>query len=101
MNCMSTIAENLKSLELTHGNHLKFLFPVLTFYEIFYPTPSTDFPLYSQKQKRDLKHYERDIFPASITQEGITQIHNGGPKYRIFSCIYDILNSFANTQSAH
>ena len=30
-----------------------------------------------------------------------TRINNRGPKYRTFSHIYDILNSFANTQSAH
>ena len=34
------------------------------------PYSSTDFPLYSQQQKRDLKHYEhgasRHIFPAHL-----------------------------------
>ena len=30
-----------------------------------------------------------------------TRIHNRGPKYRTFSCNFSILNSFADTQSAH
>jgi hypothetical protein len=36
---------------------------------------------------------------APVTQPGTTRIHNSGPKYRtFFSCIYDSLNSFANTK---
>ena len=35
-----------------------------------------------------------------VTQPGTTPIHNRGPKYRTFSCIFDILNSFAFSQSA-
>ena len=38
---------------------------------------------------------------ALVTQPGTTRIHNRGPKYWTFSCIYDIVNSVANTQSAH
>ena len=37
---------------------------------------------------------------APVTQPGTTRIHNRGPKYQNFSCIY-MLNSFADTQSAH
>ena len=38
---------------------------------------------------------------ARVTQPGTPrpQIHNRGPKYRTYSCVYDILNSFADTQS--
>ena len=31
---------------------------------------------------------------APVTQPETIRIHNKGPEYRIFSCIYDILNSF-------
>jgi hypothetical protein len=30
-----TVAENIKSLEITHGNRLSRFLPVLTFYEIY------------------------------------------------------------------
>ena len=35
-----------------------------------------------------------------VTQPGTTRIHNRGPKYQTFSCIYDILNSYIDTQFA-
>ena len=38
---------------------------------------------------------------APVTQPETTWIHNRGPKYRTFSWINDILNSFADSQSAH
>ena len=58
------------------------------------PYPSTDFPLYSQQQKRDSKHYELvflAIFPCTsgitpVAQLVATRIQNGEPKYWTFSC---------------
>ena len=38
---------------------------------------------------------------AAVTQPGTIQIQNRGPKYWTFSCIYDILNNFVDTQHAH
>ena len=50
------------------------------------PYPSTEFPLYSQQQKRDIKHDKR-VFPwtsdaAPVTQRATSRIHIRGPKYR-------------------
>ena len=55
----------------------------------FITLSSTNFPLYFRQQKRDLEHYQG---PPEFIR---------GPTYRTFLGIYDILNSFANTQSAH
>ena len=41
------------------------------------------------------------IWRRAYTPDGITRNHNIGPKYRNVSCIYDILNRFADTQPAY
>ena len=38
---------------------------------------------------------------APVTQPGTTRIQNRGPMYWTYSCIYGILDSFADTQCAH
>ena len=47
------------------------------------PYPSTDFPLYSQQKKRNLKHYERGVshhlFPTYLDAVPVTQ--PGPPKF--------------------
>ena len=45
--------------------------------------------------------FPRTSGTSPVTKPGTTRIHNRGPKQRTFSCIYDILNSFADTQCAH
>jgi hypothetical protein len=73
------------------------------------PYPPTDYPLYSQQQKKGFKALWLWCFSPSfpctsgaapVTQPGTTRIRNSGPKYRtFFSCIYDFFNSFADTKS--
>ena len=92
---------------MTHGNRLSIFLSVLIFYKNLLPYSSTDFPLYSQQQKRDLKHYSMKwrfspSFPyisgaAPVTQPGISKIYNRGQTYRTFSCIV-YFNSFADTR---
>ena len=38
---------------------------------------------------------------ALVTQPETTRSHNRRPKHQTFSCIHDILNRFADTESAH
>ena len=89
---------------MTHGNLLSLFSQYLHFMK-FIALPIYRLPLYSHQQKRYLKHYERGfsrhLFPSHVTQAGTTRIHNREPKYWTFSWIYDILNSFPGTQSAH
>ena len=59
-----------QSLEMTRGNRLSLFLPVLTFYEIYYPTHLPTSHSNLSQQKRNLKHYERGvsrhIFPAHL-----------------------------------
>ena len=65
MNARHTTTENLKSLEITHGSRLS-LFSQYWHFMKFITLPYSEFPLYSQQQKRDLKHYECGVFPAHL-----------------------------------
>ena len=70
----------------------------------FTTLPVYRLPTLHSAKKRDLKHYERGVschlFSAHLAPE-TTRIQNRGSKYRTFSCIYDILNSFHGAQSIH
>ena len=65
MNAYHTIAENL-CLKMTHGNRNSLSFPITVILWNLLPYPSTNFPLYSQEQKWDLKHCEHGAFPAHL-----------------------------------
>ena len=55
MKCKLHCSWKSQSLEMTHGNGLSLFLPVLTFYEIYYPTHLPTSTLLSAKK---LKHYE-------------------------------------------
>ena len=108
INCISHYSWKSQSLEMTHGNHLSLFLPVLTFNEIYYPThlPISTLPSATNEGCKAL--WTRCFSPSfpntsgasPVTQSRTTQIHKR-TKIPSFSCIYDILNSFAYNQSAH
>ena len=90
---------------MTHGNRLSFFLPVLTVHEIYYSThlPTFHSTLSTKEGFKSLWtwYFSLSYSCTSGTMPVTTRIHNRGPKYWNFPCICDILNSFANIQSAH
>ena len=105
INCLSHFSRKSQSSEMTHGNRLSPFLQILTFMKLITLLICRLLSLLSATNKRFKAlrtWYFRSKFGAApITQPGTYRIHNRGPKYWTFSCIYDILNSFADTQSAH
>ena len=105
LNCVSHYRWKSQSLEMIHGNRL-LLFSQYRHFMKFITLPMYRFPTLLSATKEEFKALWTFCFPcisgaAPVTQPGTTRIHNRWPKYRTFSCIYDILNSFANNHSAH
>ena len=96
MNCISHYSWKSQSLKITYGNRLSFLLPVLTLFK-FVTLPVYQLPTLLSATKEGFEALWTWYFPctfgaAPVTQPGTTWIQNWGPKYRTFSCIYDILN---------
>ena len=109
MNCVLHYNWKSQSLEMTQGNRLS-LFSQYWHSMKFITLPIYRIPTLFSTTKVEFKTLWTWCFSPSflctsgdapVSQPGTTRIHNRGPKYRTFSCIYDILNSFADTQSAH
>ena len=99
INCTSHYSWKSQSLEMTHGNRLSLFVPVLTFYEIYYPT---HLPIAHStfSNKQGFKALWTWCIPytsgaSSVAQAGTSWIHNRAPKYWNFPRINDIVNSFA------
>ena len=97
MNCWKS-----QGLEMTHGNRLS-LFSQYWHFMKFITLPIYRLPTLLSGTKEVFEALSMWCFSPSfpytsgdapVTQPETIRIHNKGPEYRIFSCIYDILNSF-------
>ena len=84
-------------LEMPHGNRLSLSLPVPTFHS----TLNNKIGIKSPKNVVFLAIFSLHIWRRAYTPAGTARIHNRGPKYRSFSCIYDILNSFSDNPPIH
>ena len=105
MNWLSHYSWKSQSLLMTHGFRLSFFSQYRHFMK-FITLPINRLPTLLSETKQGYKTLWTWCFPctsgaAPVTQPWTTRIRNRGPKYRTFSCIYDFLDSFAHTQSAH
>ena len=94
MNCASNYSWKSKSLEMTHGNRLTFS-PNTKILWSWLPYTSTNFPLYSQQQKKDLKALLMWCFSctsdaAPVTQPGTIRIRKTEP-FHVFMTFLIVL----------
>ena len=108
INCISHYSWKSQSFEITHGNRLSLFLPLLIFMK-FITVPFYRLPTLLSATKEGFEGLWTWCFSPSFpctsdtvptTQTGISRVYNRGPKYRT-TCINDILNNFADTQSAH
>ena len=96
-----------QNLEMTHGYSFHFFSQYWHFIKFITPPVYRLLTLLSATKERFKALWTwcfSSSFPftsgaAPVTQPGTTRTHNRGTKFRTFSCIYDILNSFSDIQS--
>ena len=100
MHCISHYGWKSQRLEMTHGNRLS---PFSQYWHFmkFITLHRYRLPTLLLEAKERFKALWTWCCPctsgaAPVTQPGTTRIHNSEPKYRTFSYIYDIVNSFAD-----